>query len=186
VRRHGPRGYTDYASYRPWLRDEFSFRCVYCLLRERWVTGGFHLDHFLPVVRHPGLTTEYDNLLYSCARCNAEKRDLELPDPTRSFVGPAVQVLADGTILAKTADAAELVRALDLNSPTSRAYRSMWIDILALAARHSPELYHRLLAYPDDLPDLSSLRPPDGNTRPDGVAGSHFQQRQRGTLPATY
>lgn len=41
-RRHGPRGYADYASYRPWLRDEFTFRCVYCLLREQWglVRGG--------------------------------------------------------------------------------------------------------------------------------------------------
>ena len=34
VRRHGPQGYADYASYRPWLRDEFAFRCVYCLLRD--------------------------------------------------------------------------------------------------------------------------------------------------------
>ena len=36
VRRHGPQGYADYPSYLPWLRDEFSFRCVYCLLREQW------------------------------------------------------------------------------------------------------------------------------------------------------
>ncbi len=34
VRRNGPQGYADYQSYRPWLRDEFSFRCVCCLLRE--------------------------------------------------------------------------------------------------------------------------------------------------------
>ena len=49
LRRHGPMGYADYASYRPWLRDEFSFRCVYCLLREQWgrVRGLFDLDHFL-------------------------------------------------------------------------------------------------------------------------------------------
>ncbi len=33
-RRHGPRGYASYESYRPWLRDEFAFRCVYCLTRE--------------------------------------------------------------------------------------------------------------------------------------------------------
>lgn len=51
-RRHGPRGYADYASYRPWLRDEFRFQCVYCLLREQWgrVAGMFDLDHFLPAV----------------------------------------------------------------------------------------------------------------------------------------
>ncbi len=30
-RRHGPRGYTSYRAYKPWLRDEFAFRCVYCL-----------------------------------------------------------------------------------------------------------------------------------------------------------
>ncbi len=33
-RRHGPGGYVDYGSYRPWLRDEFVFRCVYCLNRD--------------------------------------------------------------------------------------------------------------------------------------------------------
>ena len=27
-RRHGPLGYLNYSSYRPWLRDEFQFRCV--------------------------------------------------------------------------------------------------------------------------------------------------------------
>ena len=47
ARRHGPCGYADYQSFRPWLRDEFSFRCVYCLIREQWgrVTGEFDLDH---------------------------------------------------------------------------------------------------------------------------------------------
>jgi hypothetical protein len=41
VRSHGPLGYSDYESYRAWLRDEFAFRCVYCLSREQWgrVTG---------------------------------------------------------------------------------------------------------------------------------------------------
>jgi hypothetical protein len=40
VRRHSPRGYRDYRSYKPWLRDEFDFRCVYCLWRERWCADG--------------------------------------------------------------------------------------------------------------------------------------------------
>ena len=48
--RHGPLGYADYESYRPWLRDEFAFRCVYCLFRETWgkLRGAFNLDHFQP------------------------------------------------------------------------------------------------------------------------------------------
>src|SRR5205814_9068910 len=38
-------------------RDEFTFRCVYCLLREQWglVRGTFAIDHFLPVAIHPEL-----------------------------------------------------------------------------------------------------------------------------------
>ena len=31
TRRHGPRGYKNYKEYKPFLRDEFAFRCVYCL-----------------------------------------------------------------------------------------------------------------------------------------------------------
>ena len=42
----GPRGYSEHENYRPWLRDEFAFRCVYCLARERWHKGeyGFQVD----------------------------------------------------------------------------------------------------------------------------------------------
>ena len=39
---------------------------------------------------------------------------------------------------------------------------------------------------PDDLPDLSRLCPPGGNSRLDGVEQSYFAQRQRGELPETY
>ena len=67
-RRHGPQGYDDASTYRPWLRDEFTFRCVYCLLREQWgrVTGEFDVEHFRPQVNSPELGVTYDNLLYAC------------------------------------------------------------------------------------------------------------------------
>jgi hypothetical protein len=44
-------------SYRPWLRDEFTFRCVYCLLRKQWgrVTGEFDVEHFRPLANSPEL-----------------------------------------------------------------------------------------------------------------------------------
>jgi hypothetical protein len=46
-RRHGPANYAAYESYRPWLRDEFDFRCVYCLKRETWceILGRFYRDN---------------------------------------------------------------------------------------------------------------------------------------------
>jgi hypothetical protein len=49
-RQHGPRGYIDYRSYKPWLRDEFMFRCVFCLRRERWLDGhiSFGVEHLKP------------------------------------------------------------------------------------------------------------------------------------------
>ena len=55
TRKHGPSGYATYAAYRPWLRDEFTFRCVYCLAREQWgrVTGEFGVDHFQPQTTSP-------------------------------------------------------------------------------------------------------------------------------------
>ena len=70
IRRHGPQGYATYKSYRPWLRDEFAFRCVFCLAREQWgrESGEFDLDHFAPQATDPDLATNYDNLLYTRAK----------------------------------------------------------------------------------------------------------------------
>src|SRR4051812_40232372 len=84
-RKHGPRGYADISSFRDWLRDEFSFRCVYCLDRERWQNprGKFAMNHFLPVADQTGLELAYDNLVYSCAACNLSKAARVVPDPTQ-------------------------------------------------------------------------------------------------------
>ena len=69
VRRHGPNGYLDYADFKPWLRDEFQFRCVYCLCRERWFPDGneaFSIDHLQPKSVASTLVCNYDNLVYAC------------------------------------------------------------------------------------------------------------------------
>jgi 5-methylcytosine-specific restriction endonuclease McrA len=90
VRRHGPRGYRNYRSYKPWLRDEFDFRCVYCLWRERWCADGDHafsVDHLLPRTTHPERLCDYDNLVYACCQCNALKQDA----PT--VINPGVEPL---------------------------------------------------------------------------------------------
>lgn len=186
ARHHGSKGYADYPSYRPWLRDEFTFRCVYCLLRERWILSGFHIDHFSPVALHPELATSYDNLLYACASCNAAKSDLVLPDPTSALLAESIRVLADGSVEATTPAAARVIHLLGLNSPKYREYRLLWIEIMAMAESHDPDLYRRVMGFPEDLPDLSTLHPPGGNARPDGVKTSHFEQKKAGTLPATY
>jgi hypothetical protein len=188
ARRHGPRGYADYERYRPWLRDEFAFRCVYCLLREAWgpVTGVYALDHFVPVVLRPDLALEYENLRYACVSCNLIKAAQRTADPTAVLLAPQVRVTPDGTLRADTVEAGRLIDLLGLNRPRLRELRELWIGIIRLAAAADPILYRRLLGFPDDLPNLRRLRPPGGNTRPQGVATSYFVQRQHGTLPATY
>lgn len=188
TRRHGLQGYADAASYRPWLRDEFSFRCVYCLLREQWgqVRGVFAIDHFLAVASSVRGIGDYDNLLYACASCNAAKGDREAPDPLVVFTTSSVQVAEDGTIRTSNTEASRLIEILGLNSPQSTEFRMLWIGIVALAARHDLSLYHALLGYPADLPNLAVLRPPGGNTRPQGVHDSYHSRRQNGTLADTH
>src|SRR5205809_7296187 len=83
-RRHGPRGYASYESYRPWLRDEFAFRCVYCLTREAWgpFTGVYALDDFVAPASRPEWRVRYDNLLDSCVSCILSKASRRTPHPT--------------------------------------------------------------------------------------------------------
>jgi hypothetical protein len=98
TRRHGPAGYLDYDSFRPWTRDDFSFRCIYCFRRERWEPdlGIFEIDHFAPVSQSPELRGTYRNLIYSCTACNAAKREQTAPHfcmrrgspPTQGCRGP--------------------------------------------------------------------------------------------------
>lgn len=101
-RRHAPDGYVDYQSYRPWLRDEFSFRCVYCLLREQWsrVTGQFDLDHFVPQIEVHDEPPEYENLVYACHACNLRKQDKPLPHA--HLTAESLRVYADGRIVGLT------------------------------------------------------------------------------------
>ncbi len=188
VRRHGPVGYADHASYRPWLRDEFSFRCVYCLLREQWgrVGGLFDVDHFLPVANRPDLAAEYDNLLYACTTCNLAKRDQEIPDPLTVLTSANVQVSEDGRLHTESGVAACLIEILGLDTDDAVEFRMTWIGIVALAADSNPNLRRKLMGFPDDLPDLRRLRPPGGNIRPEGVNASWHARRKWGDLPETY
>jgi HNH endonuclease len=186
-RRHGPANYAAYESYRPWLRDEFDFRCVYCLKRETWgqVTFEFELDHFEPQSLNPQLRLDYLNLVYACRRCNALKRDQAVADPFRLLRATLVRTLPDGSLQPHDHDTHRLVRQLDLNSPRLKSWRVMWMRIVALAKDRDENLYFQLVGFPENLPNLSQLRPPL-NARKEGLAHSWFAQRKRGNLPAAY
>jgi hypothetical protein len=158
------------------------------LVREQWgrTAGIFDLDHFLPTALYPETQSSYDNLLYCCTRCNAAKASFAVPDPCQVFVQGAVEVHPDGILEARTADARRLMRRLRLDDRQSTQFRMMWIRITAMAQIHEPDVYQQLMGYPDELPNLGRLRPPGGNTRPEGIAASAFARRRQGQLAEVY
>jgi hypothetical protein len=190
IRRHGPTGYADYESYRDWLRDEFLFRCVFCLRREQWNIrlGSFPVDQYVPQVVILAEACAYENLLYVCAACNLKKSDLSVPDPSTLAFGECLRVHADGTIEALKEPGELLVDLLRLDDDDTTRYRKLMLEMLATLSLHNRAAFVEWMGYPENLPDLSRPRkkPPGGNTRPGGIAESCFARRERGQLPAVY
>jgi hypothetical protein len=188
IRKHGPRGYARRAGYRRWLRDEFSFRCVYCLIREQWglVRGIFGVEHFQPIAQYPELGNDYDNLLYACTSCNLAKADIVVPDPLQVFLAAVLYVAENGFLRTTSPEAERLIELLGLNSDEYVEFRMLWLGIIALAKKYDRDLYIQLMGYPKNLPDLRRLNPPGGNARSGGIPDCHHAMRRRGELPETY
>ncbi|MBP9224721.1 MAG: HNH endonuclease [Verrucomicrobiales bacterium] len=183
VRRHGPGGYANYGAYRSWLRDEFDFRCVYCLQRERWgqVSRSFELDHFLPQALREDLELEYDNLVYTCASCNGAKSSRLVPDPHVHAFGACLRVEDSGVITALNDQGIYLIDELDLDSFERTEWRKTIIETISLVAKSGgPDLLKQWMGLPTELPNLSSLRPPIPNTRSAGIKNSWHSRIARG------
>ena len=193
-RRHGPLGYVDYKSYKPWLRDEFTFRCAYCLWRENWCAdgdGSFGVDHVRPQASHSEQSCVYDNLVYACCRCNSVKQDRPLPmDPCDEGWGKHLQSLSDGTVGAITPLGQRMIEVCRLNRPALVQARIRILrllnELVANGSEDARSLLSEYLGFPLTLPALSQLHPPGGNARPEGIETSYFEKRKRGELPPTY
>jgi hypothetical protein len=195
VRKHGPSGYAAYQSYKDWLRDEFAFRCVYCLERERWYPNGhasFGVDHVKPKgnPEYEHLVCEYSNLVYACNRCNSAKDSLVLIDPCATPFAQHLLVQEDGEIEALTDEGRDLINylGLDLIGPTR--VRLAKIRILKLYRRYPNdqevrELYLDAFGFPLDLPDLAAHTRAE-NDRPGSVKLSYYALRGEGKLPQVY
>ena len=188
ARRHGPGGYKDYGSYRDWLRDEFTFRCVYCLHREQWYSrsGTFHIDHFVPVSIDPAGKCEYSNLLYACATCNEAKQDiLGVPDPCKVAFHQCLRITDEGRVQALNQHGEKLKQVLLLDSESNVRYRSRMMRTLDALEKADAALYREYMSFPEDLPDLRIKRVPE-NKKPDGAVNCFLAMRESGKLPATY
>jgi hypothetical protein len=188
TRKHGPMGYSNHRQYLNWLRDEFSFRCVYCLRRETWFTlpGDWQIDHFVPKSIHPKGALDYDNLVYACSCCNHTKAAHLAPDPCKIAYGTCVKVNDAGEIHSTNEDGITLIEALGLDAEDYREFRLAIFELLdELPA--GGKAYQRMFGYPHDLPDLSQEKtPPGGNKRPEGIQQSCFERKRTGRLPSRY
>src|SRR5262249_8450055 len=134
-RLHGPQGYSHYEAYRDWLRDEFCFRCAYCLMREAWLRGksGFQIDHCIPHVADPSRLLDYDNLVYTCPWCNQAKAGVSVPNPAEVGYGKVLRVNEDGIIEASNKLGAVLLEGLRLDHAEITQQRRMVLRVVRLA-----------------------------------------------------
>ncbi len=97
-----------------------------------------------------------------------------------------LEVDDDGTIRALNDDGITLIEAMGLDADDYRDFRMAVFEWLDELPRHGKS-FRRLFGYPRNLPDLSQEpKPPGGNTRPNGVNESFFEQRRRSQLPSFY
>lgn len=161
-RRHGPAGYTDYESYRDWLRDEFLYRCTFSLLRETWPQTRFHIDHFVPQTERPDLVCDYDNLILLEGRLNLVKGRRRVPDPCKVALGRCLYVHMKGEkmgcIEARNEVGEKIIRVLRLDSDDATQVRRDWIQILRSVAQTDEPLFRKFIGYPKNFPTLKELK----------------------------
>ena len=187
IRRHGPQGYSRYRQFRNWLRDEFAFRCIYCLRRETWLTTrrDYQIDHFLPKSEHPDVERDYDNLVYACSECNGTKAAKYLPSPESVAYGDCMRVDENGEIHALNERGITIIEALHLDAHEYTRLRRIIIVTVA-EARLGSETLKWCLCYPDELPNLSAEKKPKNNNRLGGISESHYERKEHSELPEYY
>jgi hypothetical protein len=193
IRRHGPVGYSSYAQFRPWLRDEFCFRCAYCLRREVWAfqDSDFELDHDVAKSLAPELCCEYTNLVYACHNCNKRKGKKRLPSPSAVAYGACMEVSMAGNtvgeIRALNDNGVRLIDELSLDGTKITATRRTYIGTIRSLEKHDRPLFLVWMGFPQELPDLRNVRPqPISNSLSEGIEQSWFERKQRNDLPVIY
>ena len=163
-RRHGPRGYADYQLYKPWLRDDFCFRCVYCQCRESWEPNGqyvFSVEHIEAQTTHPDALATM-TICFTLVRCvmpvGAKCRCLLIP--VWNLWPAHLQTLPNGMIDTQTKEGRQLCDLCHLNRPMLVQFRRYLLELIELfVSRQTPEekrALQQILGFPEDLPNLRS------------------------------
>ena len=151
-RRLQPGPFVDYRSYKPYLREEFARRCVYCRFPDHFkYADGFGVDHYRPRKKYQDLAADYGNLFYCCNSCNSKKGDFWpnrlqydrrwlIPNPCHNRM--SVHLWYEGeTAVAKTPSGKCAVDVLRLNAPDAVHLRQDYARVVRVVreARNSEE-----------------------------------------------
>ena len=151
--------FGDYHKYKTYLKKDFSCRCAYCNLCDETVTTYFEIDHYIPKEafkdKRPELLTLYDNLVYSCKKCNQSKSSSFEGDVNSSpldnefFYNPAIIDYntifyrdESGSILSDDEKGRNMINLLKLYRPINNL---AWI---------CERLYEGYLQIKDKMPEL--------------------------------
>jgi len=153
--------------------------------------ASFSGDHIIPQVEDATRIGDYGNLVYACLRCSSFKQAVRVLDPTQEGMGRHLQVEPDGSVTGLTEDGQFLVELLQLNVSSVISERLRILRILKLRQRYAEDkdLEADFLAafrYPEDLPDLRTLKPPEGNRLEANKFQCFHARREAGQLPEIY
>jgi len=112
-----------------------------------------------------------------------------LCDPCEEALGRHIRIEPDGKISWLTDVGKKIVKKLRLDSPKATKFRR-WMLECQRAIQANPDgktarMFRHFMSYPEDLPDLAKLRPPQ-NSKLEGVARSHFARKARNELADEY
>jgi hypothetical protein len=89
-----------------------------------------------------------------------------------------------------TAEGRDLISVCQLDRPNLTEFRRGIQEVVrgrqGLGAVARGQILRRFFGFPSNLPRLASLRPPGGNSRPDGIRTSFYERRSLGDLPEFY
>ncbi len=136
--RPGP--FKGYSEYKPFLREEFEKKCVYCRMPDTMKDLEMYgVDHYRPKSLFPELLTTYSNLFYCCNPCNRRKREYWptrgklkthfIPNPCDHEMFAHLRFSGE-KVQARTVAGAVAYDLLDLDDPEVVEYRRFILDAL--------------------------------------------------------
>lgn len=154
ARRLHPGPFTKPEQYKPYLREEFANKCVYCRMPDTMKDYEMYgVDHYRPKSIFPKLLTTYSNLFYCCNPCNRRKREYWPPRQmtrTRFIPNPCDHEMfthlrfAGAKVNARTTAGEVAHEVLDLDDPKAVEYRRFILHALDLYSGKQRETLNML------------------------------------------